>query len=413
MGSDGGVWIGTRRAVYYRNNSMADWQLYNSGLPATTFSVQLFLNYRQGLVWNATNRSIHEAPLIEINPPLAQIAADKFTVDCFDNVVHFADNSAMSAQGASWQWTFPGGSPATSTLQNPVVTYNTPGAYNVTLKVTDAYGTNTQTLNAFITYANGADTVDLAQDFEPANYPATNWRLLNSAQTFDWQLVDVDAGPLCTASKAMRAENYYIEHPGDEAYLVSPRVSLAGIINPSLSYYYAYTGYNSSNDGLRVEVSTNCGSSWTQLFYAEGTDLLTTTASNDYFNPTNCNQWLQKVLNLDSYIGDTVIFRFAGVNDYGNNLYLDNINITGQPSALDTKPVELTSIFPNPSTGEFFILTIDKDVKLTVYNAAGQQVYSNRYQQGTHRFNLNAASGLYFAHIETQSGSEVIKLVVR
>jgi hypothetical protein len=412
-GTDGGVWIGTRRAVYYRNNSMADWQLYNSGLPATTFSVQLFINYRQGLIWNATNRSIHEAPLIEQNPPLAQIAADKFTVDCFDNVVHFADNSAMSSQNASWQWTFPGGSPANSTLQNPIVTYSAPGSYNVTLTVTDAFGTDTQTLTAFINFNSAADTVDLAQDFEPANYPANNWRLLNSNQTFDWTLVDVDAGPLCTAGKAMRAENYYIERPGDEAYLISPRVSLAGIINPSLSYYYAYTGYDGYSDSLRVEISNNCGASWNTLFFEGGDGLLSTTQSNDYFAPTNCNQWLQKLHNLDNYIGDTVMFRFVCVNDYGNNLFLDNINITGQPSSVDSKPVELTSIFPNPSAGDFFINTNEKDIKLTVFSATGQQVYSNRYAQGTHKFNLDVAAGMYFARIETPKGSEVIKLVVR
>jgi hypothetical protein len=226
-------------------------------------------------------------------------------------------------------------------------------------------------------------------------------------------LVDVDAGPLCTAGKAMRAENYYIERPGDEAYLISPRVSLAGIINPSLSYYYAYTGYDGYSDSLRVEISNNCGASWNTLFFEGGDGLLSTTQSNDYFAPTNCNQWLQKLHNLDNYIGDTVMFRFVCVNDYGNNLFLDNINITGQPSSVDSKPVELTSIFPNPSAGDFFINTNEKDIKLTVFSATGQQVYSNRYAQGTHKFNLDVAAGMYFARIETPKGSEVIKLVVR
>jgi hypothetical protein len=50
---------------------------------------------------------------------------------------------------------------------------------------------------------------------------------------------------------------------------------------------------------------------------------------------------------------------------------------------------------------------------MTVYSATGQQVYSNRYAQGTHKFNLAIAAGMYFAHIETPKSSEVIKLIVR
>jgi len=44
----------------------------------------------------------------------------------------------------SWLWSFPGGTPATSTLQNPLVTYNSAGVYGFTLTVTDANG-NTST----------------------------------------------------------------------------------------------------------------------------------------------------------------------------------------------------------------------------------------------------------------------------
>jgi len=39
-----------------------------------------------------------------------------------------------------WEWTFEGGTPATSTDQNPVVTYSQPGRFRVTLRVTNAVG---------------------------------------------------------------------------------------------------------------------------------------------------------------------------------------------------------------------------------------------------------------------------------
>jgi alpha-amylase len=40
-----------------------------------------------------------------------------------------------SGEPVSWNWTFTGGTPSTSTEQNPVVSYSTEGSYSVSLKV--------------------------------------------------------------------------------------------------------------------------------------------------------------------------------------------------------------------------------------------------------------------------------------
>src|SRR6185295_9203182 len=41
----------------------------------------------------------------------------------------------------SWLWTFAGGNPSTSTLQNPTqICYNLPGVYDVTLTASNAFG---------------------------------------------------------------------------------------------------------------------------------------------------------------------------------------------------------------------------------------------------------------------------------
>ncbi|MFY0608339.1 MAG: T9SS type A sorting domain-containing protein [Cyclobacteriaceae bacterium] len=64
--------------------------------------------------------------------------------------VSFSDNSTGSP--IAWSWTFEGGTPNTSDLQNPTVTYSTPGSYDVTLQVTNAQNeTSTKTLQEFIT----------------------------------------------------------------------------------------------------------------------------------------------------------------------------------------------------------------------------------------------------------------------
>ena len=58
--------------------------------------------------------------------------------------INFTDESYGGA--VSWQWTFEGATPSTSTQQNPTgITYNEGGAYDVTLTITDADG-NSETL---------------------------------------------------------------------------------------------------------------------------------------------------------------------------------------------------------------------------------------------------------------------------
>ncbi len=62
--------------------------------------------------------------------------------------VHFRDMSIGNV--TSWNWTFEGGEPATSTEQNPVVTYNRAGSYAVTLTVGDGTATDTKSRTAYV-----------------------------------------------------------------------------------------------------------------------------------------------------------------------------------------------------------------------------------------------------------------------
>jgi PKD repeat protein len=72
---------------------------------------------------------------------------------CTGGSVTFADHS--TGPPTNWQWSFPGGTPSSYTgATPPAITYNTPGTYDVTLVVTDATGTDTETKTGFVTVAN-------------------------------------------------------------------------------------------------------------------------------------------------------------------------------------------------------------------------------------------------------------------
>ncbi|MFK8056762.1 MAG: PKD domain-containing protein [Saprospiraceae bacterium] len=80
-------------------------------------------------------------------PPVASFTGTPQSV-CQNQQVTFSD---QSTNADSWSWTFPGATPSTSTDQNPTVTYTSPGTHDVTLTVTNAFGTDTETAVGFIT----------------------------------------------------------------------------------------------------------------------------------------------------------------------------------------------------------------------------------------------------------------------
>jgi PKD repeat protein len=82
----------------------------------------------------------------------ADFTSDVMTV-CEGEAVTYFDLS--SGNPDSWSWSFGGGTPSSSNEQNPVITYNAPGTYPVTLTVTNAQGTDSETKMAFITVEAG------------------------------------------------------------------------------------------------------------------------------------------------------------------------------------------------------------------------------------------------------------------
>lgn len=153
-----GIYIGTRRTVYYKDDYQNHWSLYNQGLPASTHTANLSPYYYGNKLRIGTNRGAYE---IDFNRPSSAIAipsVDRAVGDCTNKTFKFQDLSTISSAGATWEWSFPGASPANSNSRAPIVTYESSGQYDVTLKVTSSQGTNTKTLENMITIQDGCGT---------------------------------------------------------------------------------------------------------------------------------------------------------------------------------------------------------------------------------------------------------------
>lgn len=86
------------------------------------------------------------------NPPVAAFEASS-TLLCNGETVQFTD---LSDNGAtSWSWSFPGGTPSSSTDQHPSVVYDTPGVYDVSLIATNGNGNSSTTATDYIAVGNG------------------------------------------------------------------------------------------------------------------------------------------------------------------------------------------------------------------------------------------------------------------
>ncbi|HLO60614.1 MAG TPA: M4 family metallopeptidase [Bacteroidales bacterium] len=102
---------------------------------------QLFMEFAKWPVYYAVGTRVLGLP------PVANFTADYKTGGA-PLVVKFVDLSEN--EPTSWQWTFQGGTPSSSTQQNPQVTYSTNGTYRVTLKATNSVGNNTLNREGYI-----------------------------------------------------------------------------------------------------------------------------------------------------------------------------------------------------------------------------------------------------------------------
>lgn len=169
--SNDGIYVGTDVGVYYKDATMTVWQPFSTGLPNVVVS-QLEIYYNGSKIRASTyGRGMWEGGLYQPGAylPDANFGADQH-IGCPGMGVQFSDWSA--GQPTSWNWTFQGGSPATSTAQNPLVIYNTPGTYSVSLTATNGVGPDTQTYTSFITIStspNAAPTTTNKNFCSPAS----------------------------------------------------------------------------------------------------------------------------------------------------------------------------------------------------------------------------------------------------
>ncbi|MEJ5302788.1 MAG: PKD domain-containing protein [Bacteroidales bacterium] len=142
--------------------------------------------------WKAAISCESTGPVPTINFTASQ------TIICENNSVNFTDNSTNNP--TSWSWSFPGGTPSSSTQQNPSVTYTTTGTYDVSLTASNQYGSGSLTKTSYITVnpvpgVPGTPTGNsqLCQGSSPTSYTTTG---TPAALNYVWSLEPASAGTI-------------------------------------------------------------------------------------------------------------------------------------------------------------------------------------------------------------------------
>ncbi len=150
--SQEGIYLGTDGGIFYRDAFMDDWMLFNRGFPASARVTELEIYYdaddpAEDVIRAGTyGRGLWSSDMYHA-VPVADFTADQTTVPP-NSAVHFQDMS--SGVPTQWEWLFEGGNPATSAQRNPEVTYEIPGTFDVSLVVTNEFGTHSVTFENYI-----------------------------------------------------------------------------------------------------------------------------------------------------------------------------------------------------------------------------------------------------------------------
>lgn len=416
--------------------------MFTEGQIARMDATLNFYAYRKSVVTEANNIATgtqDNAPACTGKAPVAEFWPSTNVV-CAGSSIDFTDGS-FNGTPTSWAWEFEGGTPSTSSDENPQdIVYANPGAYGVTLTVTNANGSHTKA-KVGVVYILNTDVESKAwgytEGFEGGgNYDQGRWTVV-SDQTEgakEWKLSNPNNS--YTGSFSIKMDNFKNVRDNNSD-LISPAVNMDAIsgTNKVIRFKLAYALRTNEDfafdevsqnvvpvieDKLILSRSTNCGASWTTVKSFTNNDILSAGLSPAVFNPDDLTLWKDISVNLTgaAATGPDVRYRFH-FNSGGpvnNNLFIDDIQIiatAGANASIEDATAETMefNVYPNPLT-ENSVVTFNlpesvNSANVAVYDIAGRfvaNIYSGELAAGVQTFTINRerlhASGVYFVKVD-------------
>ena len=213
--------------------------------------------------------------------------------------------------------------------------------------------------------------------------------------------------------------DFFTMQNGAQASIITPKVS--GITaNHKLYFNHAYASYAGEADGLKIFVSSNCGTTWTNVFDKSGTALATAPNATSRFFPQP-TQWYPNTISLSQFAGQELIVKFECNSAYGNNLWLDNFWINTAALGEEEIQAAQAKLYPNPARDAVKVsLQVSEagEALVEVINLNGQTVIAQTasVEAGMQSIDLNVAdlaNGVYTVKIALNDRVETLRFTVQ
>ena len=204
-------------------------------------------------------------------------------------------------------------------------------------------------LNLLLPVVTTVEDQYFTENLDGFAFPPTGWIAGNPDGAITWASTPNGFNIIGASGQPTRAtylECYNYAARGQEDNLYMPPLDLSQVNDPALIFALAYAPISGAYvDGLRVEVFPNCDISAEPivLWSKSGTELGTTNSSSAQFYPNSQDDWRLELIDLKDFAGQQIIVRFVGENDYGNNIFLDDIAFTSSVIAPPLAAIEAAS----------------------------------------------------------------------
>ena len=351
----------------------------------------------------------------------ATFSVDEYVI-CVGDSIHFIDESFHDVN--NWSWDFADGSTISGSeegIHNDLYhIFNAAGTYEVVLTASNGFESLASVPTNVTVLASGSMEAPAMQGFEAATFPSEDWFVVDQLNDGGWEMTE-DASFF--GSRSLHLANWGNDIEFNKDFLLTSTIDLTGATEVRIAYKWAYCFKGTSeeddtDDRLRISVTGDCGNDWDLRKMHRGFTTLPSAPPHYYpFVPDSSDEWNEFTLILDQpqYLTSNFRVMFEFESRLGNDIFLDDINITAYDSSM--LAVEHWSmdpeweLFPNPSDGESTLsctTLFHHDTRIVVYDAMGRivdTVYEGPLPAGNHTFTLspmNLSRGTYFIVVEAE-----------
>jgi hypothetical protein len=271
---------------------------------------------------------------------------------------------------------------------------------------TDSNPANDRAVGAFRTLSQ-VGTLPFTEDFTNTMFPPAGWTYIG--HNFNNPMShDATVGGFGTGLGSVKMDNYTgsTDIAGQRDILMLPRMDFSSATaSVAMGFDMAYSQYDfSSDDSLSVLTSTDCGETWNVILQMNGPLMSTTTGPTSAAFAPNAAEWDHEVVFLGALAGQPdVMIAFRTASGFGNNVYIDNVNISNNLGVAETQSTKL-NIYPNPTAGMLNIeVNAMGDATVSVRDITGRIVKTQTVTLTGNKAQVDITeqvSGTYFIDIK-------------